>query len=124
MDNDPTDAAHARGHPRHRRGACRRSSKPHRDAGQGRASRLPLLTESESTMLRSMKDMLDYSFLATDGEIGQVSDILLGDSDLKVRYLVIDTGGWLSGRKVLLSSSWLSSVAPNKKALVGNLDKK
>jgi hypothetical protein len=53
-------------------------------------------------MLRSIKDMLDYSILATDGEIGHVSDILLGDSDLKVRYLVIDTGGWLSGRKVLL----------------------
>ena len=36
-------------------------------------------------MLRSIKDMLDYSILATDGEIGHVSDILLGDSDLKVR---------------------------------------
>jgi hypothetical protein len=47
-------------------------------------------------MLRSIKDMLDYSILATDGEIGHVSDILLGDSDLKVRYLVIDTGGWLA----------------------------
>jgi sporulation protein YlmC with PRC-barrel domain len=75
-------------------------------------------------MLRSIKDMLDYSILATDGEIGHVSDVLLGESDLKVRYLVIDTGGWLSGRKVLLSSSWLSSVAPNKKALVVNIDKK
>jgi hypothetical protein len=49
---------------------------------------------------------------------------LLGESDLKVRYLVIDTGGWLSGRKVLLSTAWLSSVAPNKKALVVNIDKK
>src|SRR4029453_1745468 len=124
MDNDPTDAAHARGHPRHRRGACRRSSKPHRDAGQGRASRLPLLTESESTMLRSMKDMLDYSILATDGEIGQVSDILLGDSDLKGRYLVIDTGGWLPGRKVLLSTSWLSCAAPSRKAPVFKPEKK
>ena len=68
-------------------------------------------------MLRSIKDMLDYSILATDGEIGHVSDILLGESDLKVRYLVIDTGGWLSGRKVLLSTAWLSSVAPHRKAL-------
>ena len=75
-------------------------------------------------MLRSIKDMLDYSILATDGEIGHVSDILLGDSDLKVRYVVIDTGGWLSGRKVLLSTAWLSSVAPTKKSLVVNIDKK
>jgi len=48
-------------------------------------------------VLRSIKDMLDYSILATDGEIGHVSDILLGDSDLKVRYLVIDTGGVARG---------------------------
>jgi len=75
-------------------------------------------------MLRSIKDMLDYSILATDGEIGHVSDILLGESDLKVRYLVIDTGGWLSGRKVLLSTAWLSSVAPHRKALVVKVDKK
>lgn len=75
-------------------------------------------------MLRSIKDMLDYSILATDGEIGHVNDILLGDSDLKVRYVVIDTGGWLSGRKVLLSTAWLSSVAAKKGALVVNLDKK
>jgi uncharacterized protein YrrD len=75
-------------------------------------------------MLRSIKDMLDYSILATDGEIGHVSDVLLGDSDLKVRYLVIDTGGWLSGRKVLLSTAWLSSVAPEKRMVVVNIDKK
>ena len=75
-------------------------------------------------MLRSIKDMLDYTILATDGEIGQVSDILLGDSDLKARYVDVDTGGWLSGRKVLLSTAWLSAVAPRKQALVVNLTKK
>ena len=75
-------------------------------------------------MLRSIKDMLDYTILATDGEIGQVSDILLGDSDLKARYVVVETGHWLSGRKVLLSTAWLSAVAPRKQALVVNLTKK
>lgn len=75
-------------------------------------------------MLRSIKEMLDYMILATDGEIGHVSDILLADSDLKGRYLVIDTGGWLSGRKVLLSTAWLSSVAPEKRMIVVNIEKK
>ena len=68
--------------------------------------------------------MQGFHILATDGEIGHVSDILLGDSDLKVRYLVIDTGGWLSGRKVLLSTAWLSGVAPEKQLIVVNIDKK
>jgi uncharacterized protein YrrD len=75
-------------------------------------------------MLRSMKEMLDYTILATDGEIGHISDILLADSDLKVRYLVIATGGWLSGRTVLLSTAWLSSVAPEKRMIVVNIEKK
>jgi len=75
-------------------------------------------------MLRSIKEMLDYKILATDGEIGHVSDILLADSDLKVRYLVIDTGSWLSGRTVLLSTAWLSSVAPEKRLIVVNMEKK
>jgi uncharacterized protein YrrD len=75
-------------------------------------------------MLRSIKEMLDYTILATDGEIGHVSDILLADSTLKVRYLVIDTGGWLSGRKVLVSTAWLSSVSPEKRMIVVNIEKK
>lgn len=75
-------------------------------------------------MLISIKEMLNYSILATDGEIGEVDDVLVGESDLKLRYLVVDTGGWLSGRKVLLSTAWLSSVEPTKKMVVVNIDKK
>ena len=41
-----------------------------------------------------------------------------------MRYLVIDTGGWLSGREVLLSTAWLSSVEPGKEMVVVNIDKK
>jgi PRC-barrel domain protein len=75
-------------------------------------------------MLRSIREMLEYSILATNGEIGHITDILLGDSDLKARYLVIDTGGWLSGRKVLLSTAWLTTVSPERKMIVVNIDKK
>ena len=75
-------------------------------------------------MLRSIKEMLKYSILAVDGEIGQVSDVLVSDGDLRVRYLVIDTGAWLPGRKVLLSTAWLSSIEPEKRQVVVNLEKK
>jgi len=47
---------------------------------------------------------------------------LLGRSHSE--YVEGDTGGWLSGRKVLLSTAWLSAVAPRKQALVVNLTKK
>ena len=33
--------------------------------------------------------------------------------ELKLRYLVIDTGTWLPGKKVVLSTAWISGVAPD-----------
>ncbi len=40
---------------------------------------------------------------ATDGEIGQVKDFYFDDMTWKLRYIVADTGSWLTGRQVLLS---------------------
>ena len=41
----------------------------------------------------------------SDGKIGTISDFLFDDTSWLVRWLVVDTGNWLSGRKVLLPSS-------------------
>lgn len=54
-------------------------------------------------MLRAVKDLKDYGILATDGPIGQVVDVLIDDRHWTVRYFVVDTGTWLSDRKVLIS---------------------
>src|SRR5271170_3493067 len=43
-----------------------------------------------------------YAIEASDGDIGTVSDFLFDDASWLVRWLVVDTGNWLSGRKVLL----------------------
>ena len=40
---------------------------------------------------------------ALDGEIGSVHDLYFDDQTLSVRYLVVDTGKWLPGRKVLVA---------------------
>src|SRR5215471_16744900 len=40
---------------------------------------------------------------ALDGEIGSVYDLYFDDQTWSVRYLVVDTGKWLSGRKVLVA---------------------
>lgn len=47
--------------------------------------------------------MQDFTVGATDGEIGQVKDVYFDDEHWTIRYMVVDTGGWLSGRKVLIS---------------------
>ncbi|MFP4139524.1 MAG: PRC-barrel domain-containing protein [Phycisphaerae bacterium] len=54
-------------------------------------------------MLRSIKEIIGYDLLATDGPIGHVKDFYFDDEAWGVRYVVVDTGGWLSGRMVLLS---------------------
>jgi len=54
-------------------------------------------------MLRSLKDLEGYAVNATDGDIGHVADFLLDDERWIVRYLVVETGGFFSGRRVLIT---------------------
>ena len=54
-------------------------------------------------MLHNAKKMEGYAVAATDGDIGHVKDFYFDDEQWVVRYLVVDTGGWLSSRKVLVS---------------------
>ncbi len=60
-------------------------------------------------MLRSIDQLTGYKVSATDGEIGRVADLLIDDQDWSVRYLVIDTGGWLPGRKVVVPPKTVGS---------------
>jgi hypothetical protein len=54
-------------------------------------------------MLRSMKDLEGYTIGATDGVIGRVKDFYFDDEAWVIRYLVVETGAWLSSRRVLIS---------------------
>ena len=54
-------------------------------------------------MVHSIHEMQGYTIQVTDGKIGKVHDFLFDDAGWTVRYLVVDTGGWLSGRRVLIS---------------------
>ncbi len=69
-------------------------------------------------MLRSVNDLEDYNIRATDGTIGHVKDFYFDDVSWVIRYLVVDTGNWLSGRKVLISPiaighpDWVEKILP------------
>ncbi len=69
-------------------------------------------------MLRNVKDLRGYAIRSTDGVIGEVDDLYFDDEDWAIRYLVVDTGGWLPGRKVLVSPvavghpDWMARVLP------------
>jgi sporulation protein YlmC with PRC-barrel domain len=54
-------------------------------------------------MLREIKDLEGDAIAATDGLIGTVKDSYFDDEAWAIRYLVVDTGTWLSSRMVLVS---------------------
>jgi hypothetical protein len=75
-------------------------------------------------MLRSVKQFYGDRLGATDGEIGKIKDFYFDDQQWAVRYLVADTGSWLTGRKVLLSPYVLRKPDSTGKVLAVNLSRK
>jgi uncharacterized protein YrrD len=72
-------------------------------------------------MLHSAKDLKGFSILGTDGDVGRVADVYFDDERWVVRYIVVDTGGWLGGRKVLLSPMSFRHADWTKGTLMVNL---
>ena len=72
-------------------------------------------------MLRSVRQLYGDKLGASDGEIGQVQDFYFDDQSWVVRYLVADTGSWLSGRKVLISPHAFGRFHRNRRQLSVNL---
>jgi uncharacterized protein YrrD len=58
---------------------------------------------------------------AIDGPFGAVSDLYFDDVTWIVRYLVVDTGSWLSGRKVLISPEALTGIDRDANVLTTTL---
>jgi sporulation protein YlmC with PRC-barrel domain len=58
-------------------------------------------------MKRSLKNLIGFSIGASDGEIGTVKEFYFDDDTWTIRYLVVETGGWLFGRNVLISPTAL-----------------
>jgi uncharacterized protein YrrD len=74
-------------------------------------------------MLRSVKDLHGFMIGASDGDIGSVKDCYFDDLSYTVRYVVVDTGGWLAERKVLLSPIALSAMDLEHKRITATLTK-
>jgi len=74
-------------------------------------------------MLRTAKDLQGYAIQATDGEIGQVDDVYFDDDAWVIRYLVVGTGAWLPGRRVLISPIAIGRPDRNAQLLPVSLTK-
>jgi len=67
--------------------------------------------------LRSANQMVGWRIEATDESIGHVEDFLINETGWRMRYLVIDTGNWLPGRKVIVAPGWIRNVRWEDRAL-------
>lgn len=67
--------------------------------------------------LEIKKDLHGREIAAVDGDIGSVVDCYFDDRHWTVRYLVVDTGSWLSGHQVLISPASVSAGQPDKTKL-------
>ena len=61
--------------------------------------------------LRSAQKVLTYKTMAIDGEIGHVDDFIIDDAAWKISFLILDTGKWMFGKKVLISPEWIRSIS-------------
>jgi uncharacterized protein YrrD len=75
-------------------------------------------------MLRRVKDLQEYTIGARDGDIGKIDDVYFDDQSWTVRHLVVDTGGWLTGRRVLIPPRAVQDVEPEGQRLVTSLTRK
>jgi len=70
---------------------------------------------------RKLGNLIGYSLLARDGEIGKLEQIYFDDQRWTVRYLVVHTGGWLLGREVLIAPRSVTGVDPEHRCLAVDL---
>jgi sporulation protein YlmC with PRC-barrel domain len=74
-------------------------------------------------MLRTLDGMLGSSIVATDGEIGKVYNVFFDDRSWAVRYLVVETGSWLTRRRVLITPAALDRPDWAEKTIAVKLTK-
>jgi hypothetical protein len=61
--------------------------------------------------LRSADTLIDYHIQGNNETFGHVADFLMDDETWGIDHVVIDTGSWLSGKKVLISPFEIESIS-------------
>lgn len=75
-------------------------------------------------MLKSIRQLYGKKLGSSDGAIGHVKDFYFDDQNWAVRYVVADTGSWLTGLQVLISPHAFGSLHQAGSVLSVNLTRK
>lgn len=72
----------------------------------------------EDTHLRSTHEVTGYHIHATDGDVGKVHDFIIDDETWKIHFLVVETGNWFAGKKILFSPDRIKEINWKTGALI------
>ncbi len=72
-------------------------------------------------MKHIISSMIGYAIRATDGDLGKVDEFYFDDETWTIHYIVVETGNWLSGRKVLISPVAFGKPEPESRTISVNL---
>ena len=75
-------------------------------------------------MLIKAKALKGHRLHSLDGDIGKVDEFYFDDRHWTIRYLVADTGNWLTGTQVLISPYALVVVETDEQKIAVNLTRK
>jgi hypothetical protein len=72
-------------------------------------------------MQHRINDLAGFAIKETDGHLGKVLEFYFDDAAWTIRYMVVETGSWLSGRKVLISPVALGKPDMSSRSIPVNL---
>lgn len=75
-------------------------------------------------MQRNINSLSGFAIGATDDELGKVEEFYLSDTTWTIRYMIVKTGGWLTGREVLISPVAILTPDWERKIIPVNLTRK
>ena len=64
---------------------------------------------------------LGFSIMANDGELGKIRDFYFDDENWTIRYMVVQTGSWLLGRRVLIAFTSVEKINYELSSFLVNL---
>jgi uncharacterized protein YrrD len=94
-----------------------RDADPTEDADQNRSG------TSADPHLRSMYEVSGYRVVARDEEFGSVVDFLIDPESWQLRYVVVDTGAWLPGKRVVITTGHVSGIDAEAGSIHVDIDK-
>ena len=73
--------------------------------------------------LRSAHAVTGYYLQTSEGTIGHVTDFMMDDKSWEIRHLVVETGSWFSGKKIVISPSQVDQISYEDSKVFVNLTK-